>query len=161
MKYLGIGTDDTPPAVLSRMTTLGALLGVAGHELRATRARKPDLAFEDGNDAVKGQRRIRCETLQSSALAKAAEIYNDYTPDDFNALDEDTRAMCAAYVLLMLGDKFDDPVDCVITWYDTSYFNTAYLPMACYIAGKYDFPVFNLQVPEDEAALWQWVSNRA
>lgn len=149
MKYAGLGPSDTPDAIVVKMNILGTLLALRGIKLRSMGRTKADLAFEIGCKAVKGPKTIRCETLQTSALAHAGKYRAD-----LDKLDVDTRGIFAANSLILFGDHYDDPVDFMI------YYG---IMQECILdavmkAVSHGIPVFNLFNADAEAKFWEWLS---
>lgn len=58
IKYTGVGSRKTPPAVLLLMEDIGGYLARKGAILRSGHAEGADLAFETGCDRFKGQKEI-------------------------------------------------------------------------------------------------------
>ena len=123
--YAGIGSRETPSAVLAVLEALASVLARAGFVLRSGGAPGADTAFEDGADrgggakeiylpwkGFNGNRSERC-VLPEEAFALAEE---------FHPLGRGLRTKQAVHKLMarncqqILGQKLDSPVGFVVCW---------------------------------------------
>lgn len=156
VKYAGIGSRETPMPVLIQMEMLGALFGARGFLLRSGKAKGADTAFEVGCDKVRGNKLIRVATIWKPALEHAARYHPNW-----EACDRHAQALHARNSLVMLGDRFDDPVDFVCCWTPGGRIEGG-TGQALRIAADpfYAIPVFNLAIDGAHDAMWQWIAER-
>ncbi len=121
--YTGIGSRRTPPEILEAMQALGKVLGRKGWVLRSGAAPGADTAFEQGCDAVGGQKEIylpwpgfqnnpsRLYTPSREAFATVAQFHP--APNNLSAAAVKLMARNAHQVL---GADMNTPADLVICW---------------------------------------------
>lgn len=153
MFYAGIGSRDTPEPILQRMSTIAMQLAMRGVVLRSGMAKGADKAFEGGCDMVRGNKVIRCATQWQRALDHAALFHPNW-----NACNDNARALHARNSMIMLGDNFDLPVSFVVCWTKNGGV-VGGTGQGLRIATAYNIPVYNLFYPEHDAALTQWLSS--
>ena len=139
--YTGVGSRDTPPAILAFMRTIASQLAADGWTLRSGGADGADKAFEDGWwDWV--QSRDVCSNTRQAELYIPWDGYNDHWSTSHNGcnfLDNDANRdeaeaiassthhawdMCSPgarrlhtrNVYQVLGNDLDSPSDMLICW---------------------------------------------
>lgn len=159
--YAGIGSRQTPNAIIAQMKMIAALLAPR-YTLRSGGAKPPapvmkpkpdtdsaDLAFEAGCDSVKGRKVIRCTSLKPEALIHAARYHPNW-----DACDEHARSLHARNSLIMFGDTLDDPVRFVVCYTDGGG-KVGGTGQALRIAAQHNIPVYNLfNMPFEH--FWEW-----
>lgn len=164
LRYAGIGPRKSTAAAQSVMSYVGHELGNSGWLLRSGRAVGADQAFEDGCDQARGTKEIFLpwnnfnHTTHSPAQGT---YYIPPTPEQLNIAcqyhpawhkcSDGAKLLLARNVLILLGRKLDEPVDCVITNLPPGYQGGT--KHALSIASGYGIPVFNLAHKEDMEAL--------
>lgn len=148
MRYAGVGSRQTPPAILAEMKKVAAYLEKLGWVLRSGAAEGADKAFESG---VKLNKEIFPTPAKAGAqeLKIAAEIHPAWkVVSDFGR-----RAM-ARNTNQIFGEKLDTPVDFVIAWTQdglTNYQNRSIQSggtgQAIDMASRKGIPVVNMADP--------------
>ena len=151
MKYAGIGARVTPQPVLLEMGNIAMRLALAGYTLRSGAAAGADTAFERGCDLMRGSKVIRCPTLYGAALAHASRFHPNWS-----ACSEAAQALHARNSLVIMGDKFDDPVSFVVCWTESAAIIGG-TGQALRIAEFHSIPVFNLAANGAANRLWEFV----
>lgn len=154
MIYAGIGSRATPVDVLSKMVTIGNMLGSQGHTLRSGRARGADQAFETGANAALGHTElfVAQNATRQPDWFRFAEFYHP----NWSACSPVTRSLHARNSPIVLGHKLDIPADFVVCWTPGGAV-TGGTGQALRIAAAYNIPVFNLALDGHEAAMWSKV----
>jgi hypothetical protein len=75
---------------------------------------------------------------------------------NWQACNEFARTAHARNTAIILGERCDKPVDCVICWTPGGAIAGG-TGQALRIAAGYNIPVFNLFWPEHVSALWDWI----
>jgi hypothetical protein len=123
--YAGIGSRETPTAVLTVLEALAAVLARAGLVLRSGGAPGADAAFEAGADRASGVKEIYLpwkkfngnESERFTVPKEAFALAEEYHP-----LGAGLRANQASHKLIarncqqILGQKLDSPVAFVVCW---------------------------------------------
>jgi len=170
MAYAGIGSRETPPAVLALMTKIARFLGELGYTLRSGAARGADSAFEAGAN----RREIY---LPWRGFEKRASRYSHPSPEAaaiaacihpaWHRLTPGARALQSRNSHQVLGELLRDPVDFVCCWTPDGAScaeertpATGGTGQAIALASLWEIPVFNLARPGALAALRQWLADR-
>ena len=125
--YCGIGSRQTPTAVLEIMTRLGCLLATHGFILRSGGAPGADSAFERGCDMAKGEKEIfipwngfqERNANQPGVYAGVSQEALDMASTVHPAWDrcgDGARKLHARNCYQILGHKLNAPVKMVICW---------------------------------------------
>ena len=162
--YAGIGSRETPLAIVREMENIAMRLALAGWTLRSGAGKRPvkpapdtdsaDLAFERGCDAVRGAKVIRCATLYQPWLDHAAQYHPAW-----DKCSEWAQGAHARNSAILLGDYLNDPARFVVCWTKGGAV-TGGTGQGLRIADAYKIPVFNLFWPEHLTALWSWINGR-
>ena len=126
MIYTGIGSRETPPAILTEMTRLATHFDSLGYTLRSGGARGADTAFALGaskqeiflpwcgyNGLWPSESNILIEDPQ--ILAEAAAIAKSVHPN-WNKLSFAAQRLHARNMFQILGERLDRPTDFVLYW---------------------------------------------
>ena len=154
LTYAGIGSRETPPAVLNDMKTISQWLDRQGWHLHSGGAGGADTAFAqgarpEGRDIFlpwasynHHQSDPRAHTLspdqQKSALNIAAELHPAW-----HKCGNTTRQLHARNVAILLGPNLDTPVNAVICWTRGGELRGG-TAMGIRIAQAHNIPVLNL-----------------
>lgn len=161
--YAGIGSRQTPNAIIAQMKLAGAMLAMRGFTLRSGAAKPPygntrrpdtdsaDLAFEAGCDSVKGPKKIYCTSTWPKALEHAERYHPNWQACDFHA-----RSLHARNSLIMFGVTLEEPVRFVACYTDGGG-KVGGTGQALRIAAAHDIPVFNYATDGD---LFAWLRER-
>lgn len=120
MTYTGVGSRETPPGILAKMTELASLLAVSEYTLRSGGADGADAAFEAGAGAkteiflpwagFNGHRSPR-HYISEAAFAEARKVHPVW-----GNLTPKVRALHARNTYQVLGQDLDDPSDFLVCW---------------------------------------------
>ncbi len=126
LTYAGIGSRETPAAVLADMETMAVWLARTGWHLASGGACGADSAFAAG--ALAEQRTIwlpwrgynahrgpDCRVPSAAALAACMEIAASLHPA-WHRCSSGARKLHARNVAILLGERLDRPVDAVVCW---------------------------------------------
>ena len=154
LTYAGIGSRETPPAVLNDMKTMAQWLARQGWHLHSGGADGADTAFAQGAGANRRdiflpwssynqhQSDPRAQTLspnrQQSALDMAAALHPAWRKCANTA-----RQLHARNVAILLGPNLDTPVNAVICWTRGGELRGG-TAMGIRIAHAHNIPVLNL-----------------
>ena len=137
--YAGIGSRETPEAVLREMLTIGAARAVLGWKLHSGGARGADSAFEAGCDLQSGHKHV---FYAKDATEEAMQLAAKFHPA-WNRCSPYARRLHARNMFIILGPELDRPVDEVICWTKNGG-ATGGTGQAIRAAHHYDIPVNNL-----------------
>lgn len=148
MRYAGIGSRNTPPEIMAKMTKVAAALAKDGYTLYSGGARGADLAFEAGAGDNKQIFRAKDATPQTENIAR--EVHPNPA-----ALGPIPLKLMARNAFQVFGKKLDSPVDFVLAWTpdgaETSAqrsFETGGTGQAIDLASRKGVPVINLAQPD-------------
>lgn len=126
--YCGIGSRETPKAVLSLMELIAFYLAEQGHILRSGGAPGADQAFERGCDIADGRKEIfipwngfqnrnaRTEVgVLASITGRALELAAEVHPN-WGACSIAAQKLHARNCYQILGTNLDNPVSDVVCW---------------------------------------------
>lgn len=102
--YAGIGSRDTPPHILDKMTKVAEILGKRGWVLRSGGAVGADSAFEKGSDNVGGKKEIFIAWNKISSDRIQAKIPN--ANKDFVGYDAEDEKL-ASRIITELGKNWE------------------------------------------------------
>lgn len=115
MKYAGIGSRRTPPAILSMMEDVAEELARRGWFLRSGGAEGADLAFERGCDRAGGEKEIflidgefTADEKKISSLTGFGAVWG--ATEDWLHVVKNCR--------ILFGKNLDEPVGLVLFWDD-------------------------------------------
>lgn len=151
--YAGIGSRETPDAVLRQMRGLGTYLRERGYWLRSGGAKGADSAFEWS--AGHSKRIYR----PSDATPEAMKLAAKYHPN-WSRCSPAAKALHARNGFQVLGDNLGDPSLFVACWTKDGMASGG-TGQALRIAADYDIPIFNLHDPRAAYRLQDWVDARA
>lgn len=163
MIYTGIGSRETPDEVLDQMYTLGMHLGQFGFTLRSGGAGGADTAFEEGSDAVDGEKEIYLPwrgfndrtdgiVLELPPIKNLArKIAMNHHPA-WHRLTEGGRALHTRNVPQVLGRNITTPSDFVLCWTPDGR-DSGGTGTAIRIANGKGIPVYNLKNEADLRAI--------
>lgn len=151
--YAGIGARKTPGPVLDQLSTAGMLLAIRGFVLRSGAAQGADMAFEAGCKMVNGRKVVRCSTLSQKALDHAAQYHPNW-----DACDNNAKALHARNSYIMMGDNLNRPVSFVVCWTENGAVKGG-TGQALRMAAAHGIPVFNVAVTPVET-LWSWLDGK-
>lgn len=151
--YAGIGSRDTPQAVMNIMTAYARGAAQAGWRLRSGSARGADTAFEIGAAQVQGSMEIF--TARDEISDEAFLLASMHHPA-WDKCDEYARRLHARNGYIILGRDLDDPVDFVLCWTPGGALKGG-TAQALRIAAAWDIPVYNLGDPATFEAFEQFV----
>ena len=107
--YAGIGSRETPPEILSLMTSIAKEHRFEGITLRSGGAKGADKAFESGAGHLK-------EIFYAqNATAKAIELASKYHPA-WDRCSEYAKMLHGRNMMILLGQNLDTPVSKIICW---------------------------------------------
>ena len=124
--YAGIGSRETPPAVLNQMAAIARTLRDDGWTLRTGGADGADTAFEAGTDRrqvevflpwpnFNGLTGPYARTLDPRMAPEAERIAAQHHPA-WERCRRGARKLHARNAAIILGPTLDDPVDAVVCW---------------------------------------------
>ena len=148
--YAGIGSRETPDAVLRQMTTIAVWLHQKGFTLRTGGASGADSAFERGSGSKKEIYRPR------DATPAAMELASKFHPA-WNRCSEYAKNLHARNGFQVLGINLDSPSNFVVCWTKDGKASGG-TGQAIRIATHYGIPVFNLHDASAEARMRAVVS---
>ena len=159
--WAGIGSRQTPPAVLADMTELAGRMAEAGWHLASGGADGADTAFAAGTPG--NQRTIwlpwprynglsgpDCLTPTPDRLQECLAIAERLHPA-WEKCSDGARQLHARNVAILLGPNLDHPVDVVVCWTEGGAISGG-TGMGLRIAAEHGIPVFNLGSMTMEAA---------
>jgi len=153
-KYAGVGSRETPPEILNKMTEIAERLASYDWLLRSGGADGADLAFEAGCDKVGGMKEI---FLPWQGFNKSASTL--YTPSQdalilastihpaWNKLSYGSKKLHARNCHQVLGEDLDKPVDLVVCWTPKGK-ETGGTATAIKLAKMYKIRIINLAVED-------------
>lgn len=126
MIYAGIGSRETPPAIMQRMTNMAKKLDADGYTLRSGGAVGADSAFEEGSTKMEifipwiGYNGIwtddqHIHVTDGAILYEAENIVANIHPK-FHKLSIGARRLHTRNVFQILGADLKTPVDFVAYW---------------------------------------------
>jgi len=153
--YTGVGSRNTPGAVLALMRTIGLNLARHGFELRSGAASGADVAFEDGCclysteaprniyipwEGFNGRRTDKHTHVGASAaaMAVAAQFHPAWDKCSYGTKKLHARNMCQ-----VLGIGLDSPSDFVVCWTPGGAGGGG-TGQALRVAQHYNIPIFDL-----------------
>ena len=153
LTYAGIGSRETPAAVLADMETMAGWLARTGWHLSSGGADGADSAFAAGAPAEQrtiwlpwrgynGHRGPDCRVLSAPAMAACMEIAAPLHPA-WERCSPAVRKLHARNVAILLGERLDRPVDAVVCWSERGE-PVGGTGMGIRIAGARGIPVLNL-----------------
>jgi hypothetical protein len=147
--YAGIGSRNTPPEVLARMTQYAQRLHKLGYILRSGGATGADQAFEKGIDPS-------CKDILRAidSTAKAEEIAKSIHPA-WGACTAHAKRLHGRNCQIILGKYLDKPVEFVICW--TQYPDRGGTRTGIVLAKQHGLTVYNLVNPAEEQALEEFL----
>ena len=155
--YCGIGSRQTPPAILTLMYRWAIHLAQCGYVLRSGRAIGADTAFEHGCIAENGPKQIftdRDARRRPDWRAHAAKFHPAW-----NSLPAGAQLLHARNSAIMLGMELVEPVSFVLCWTPGGIVKGG-TGQALRIAQASNIPVFNLFEPERVTAeLIEWLKH--
>lgn len=153
-KYAGIGSRETPPPVLKKMTVIASYLYQQGYILRSGGAKGADTAFEKGASSTIyteiylpwkefNNHQSELFVVNEKALALAEKYHPAWA-----SLSRNGKYLIARNGYQVLGKNLNDPVDFIVCWTPGGKLvgGTA---QALRIARDYKIPVFNLAKKQD------------
>lgn len=178
MKYAGIGSRETPAAILLDMTEIGKDLAGSEWTLRTGGADGADTAFENGHRSKRGADALEVYlpwngynnrhagarngtfVLEPEALAMAETIAGRLHPA-WHACRQGARKLHARNVAIIHGGTLLDDVNAVICWTRDGG-ATGGTGMGIRLAQDRGIPVFNLFSKPRADVLWAlWAMTRA
>lgn len=156
MIYAGIGSRETPEWVLTIFERMGSWMAKRGDILRSGGADGADSAFENGCNAVNGQKEIYLpwdnfngktngngyfSTYSVESMSKATEIAKKYHLY-WDNLSRGGRALMTRNSFQALGLNLDRPADFIVCYTDGGKLKGG-TAQALRIAADYQIPVFN------------------
>ena len=150
-RYAGIGSRETPPVYLKKMTTLAWLRSASfGAVLRSGNAQGADSAFQEG--AYEMEVYLPWPTFQGGHK-QAVKVTDDFCKEaclivakvhpNARGLSRAALALHARNAFIMLGRELNDPVKFVLYWNPIGK-KTGGTHLALSIAKLYGIPTFNL-----------------
>ena len=126
LTYAGIGSRETPAAVLADMETMAGWLARTGWRLSSGGADGADSAFAAGAPVEQrtiwlpwrgynGHRGPECRVLSAAAMTACMEIAAPLHPA-WERCSPAVRKLHARNVAILLGERLDRPVDAVVCW---------------------------------------------
>jgi len=109
--YAGIGSRETPSAILKIMHQIGESLSSKGWTLRSGGALGADMAFEMGCGRY-GAKEI---FLAKDATPESMDLAGKFHPR-WDYLADYIRKLHGRNAMIVLGKDLKSPVDCVICW---------------------------------------------
>lgn len=164
--YAGIGSRETPPEILERISNLAEEIGRAGWLLRSGGALGADTAFERGCNAGSGQKEIILPwkgfngNLSPIWLPTSGKVFERATliaqqHHYWPALTLPARKLHTRNVLQIMGVTLVERVDCVICWTEKGRVKGG-TATAIKVARALNIPVFNLALRPEELQLEVW-----
>ena len=170
--YAGVGSRETPPAVLQLLRAIGRALAVAGYTLRSGAADGADAAFEAGCDDVNGHKQIFLPwrgfnkhlsclfDVSSSAMAVASGVHPAW-----DRLQQGPRKLHGRNAYQVLGLALNDPVAFTVCWTADGCVSSATrtrksggTATAVVLSEQNGIPVYNLNNPASLAAFASMLS---
>ena len=148
--YAGIGSRQTPPAVLLWMEQIGYQLGQAGWCLRSGGAKGADSAFESGCNRAEGKKQIFYAEDCTTYARNLAAIYHPA----WDRCSEYARKLHGRNMMILQGRdlRAEDEVFCVICWTPNGH-TIGGTGQAIRAATQWGIPIFNLAIPSTEHRL--------
>lgn len=159
MTYAGIGSRNTPPAMLARMQQAAERLAAMGYTLRSGAASGADSAFEDGAGEKKeiftpwegfGGRQTPYSSPTREAMDVAAAVHPSW-----QKLTNAVKLLMARNSHQILGLDLRSPVDFVVCWTPDGAeleqdrtLATGGTGQAIALASRWGIPVFNFANPD-------------
>jgi hypothetical protein len=153
--YAGIGSRQTPLAILRLMEIIAFRLAEGGHTLRSGGAPGADLAFESGCDAAMGKKEIfipwngfqnRSAHLENGVISgychRALKLASEIHPN-WAACSPSARMLHARNCYQILGKSLNHPVSDVVCWTPGGS-GAGGTGQAIRLARKYGIPVWDL-----------------
>jgi len=138
--YAGIGSRQSPPEILDKMTEISMYLYSKNWVLRSGGAKGADQAFEAG-----------CMTdnykeifLPSDYIPAWTNVFTDHFHPNPAALGDWGRKLMNRNAMQILGRDGNTPVTCVICWTKDGK-GSGGTGQACRVADYYGIPVFDLK----------------
>lgn len=121
--YTGIGSRETPRAILDTFINIGRYLGRQDYILRSGGANGVDLAFEIGCDEAKGKKEIyipwyrfnNSDSMLFNTPQEAFSIASAIHPN-WNALSDNVKKLHARNCSQILGQDLKTPTDFVVCY---------------------------------------------
>ena len=144
MTYAGVGSRETPPNVMAKMTEIAAWLSKQGYTLRSGNAKGADTAFENGAGEQKEIFTSKDATDRTRTIAR--EIHPNPSALGKFAID-----LMARNTNQVFGENLDSPVDFVLVWTpdgavstETRSMKTGGTGQAIDMASRKGIPVINM-----------------
>jgi len=148
--YTGIGSRETPEAVMRLMTRTAKKMAISGYTLRSGGAKGADTAFEKGAGDQKeiylpwlGFNGSKSKLLPTEAAFKMAAQFHPA----WHNCNETARAFHARNCHQVLGHDLKTPTMLIICWTKAGLMGGG-TGQALRIAKEYDIRVDNLAIPE-------------
>lgn len=164
--YAGIGPRATPKHVQDIMTDIARQLVPTGWCLRSGHAEGADQAFERGAankqifipwERFNGARSNGKDTAVVPYSERCEQIAADHHPN-WEFLSQGAQKLMMRNVHIILGERLDDPVECVIYWTPEPNYRGG-TTHALKIASTYGVPTFNLAYRDDQIAMCRFIMN--
>jgi len=177
MIYAGIGSRETPEAILLFMERAAANLAAKGYTLRSGAANGADSAFEKGCDASKGKKEIYipwggfngrqhdeptgvyCLSFMPPTVVEAAKAVARNHHPAWDRISFGGRLLHTRNVMQVLGKTLSEPVDFIICWTEGGK-GEGGTGQAIRIANSYNVPVYDLAKLEDMEYVIKHISGR-
>ena len=160
--YAGIGSRQTPTAILAVMQTCGRMLACTGWTLRSGHADGADMAFERGCDQGHGDKEIfipwfrfngsdsRLHKIPEWAFEQASELHPNW-----RFLKGPVRKLHARNVLQIMGLETGQTVSVVLCWTPNAQ-AVGGTATALNLAAQLDIPIVNFAVVDYKKELEKW-----
>lgn len=158
--YAGIGSRETPLAILNQMTRIGSFLAKNNYTLRSGGAKGADTAFAQGCNLAQGKKQIwhpdgDFYPLHEWATEKASSVCWEYPLEKMKGY---TIKLITRNMFQVFGESGDIPARFVVYWSKGNPLEkgnesggTRY---AVRVAHEAKIPTFNLRTQKEEFALF-------
>lgn len=153
--YAGIGSRETPPDVLKRMTKLAGILERKGYCLRSGGAEGADKAFGDG---VKDEMCNADIYLASQPIPLWCSVFTEHFHPAPHNLKEYPWKLMSRNAMQILGRDGNTPIEFVVCWTKGGK-EVGGTAQAIKIAKFFDIPVYNFYNEKDIEALKERINN--
>ena len=145
--YAGIGSRQTPPEILAKMTSMAEEAEKQGHILHSGGAKGADTAFSNGVKSIYNKRIFTVSSLDRCISKQLAlDIAKIHHPA-WDRCSDYARLLHARNALIVLGINLNQPVEYIICWTPGGA-TTGGTGTALRMARTYNIPIINLAISE-------------
>ena len=152
--YAGIGSRAAPKEILELCFNVGLILAKYGYILRSGHADGCDIAFEDGCDAVNGEKQIFLPWKNFNGSSSYFYFKNSLIPEKIKQITMENylkwynvttpvKLLHARNTQQILGVDLNEPVDFVVGYTNRPPFVIGGTRYGMYLAEKNHIPIYN------------------